>query len=75
MRRNRVTEALRTLGGAGTTQDITRIVRARPECVSAQLAGMAQRGQVRRAGNRMVAVKRWDNGRRMVSATVWELTC
>lgn len=75
MRANRIRTALQSLGGAGTTQDIARIVRARPENVSAQLAGMAQRGQVRRAGNRMVAVKRWDNGRRLVPATIWELTC
>jgi len=75
MRHNRIRTALQVLGGSGTTQDITRIVRARPECVSAQLAGMAQRGQVRRMGRRLVAVKRWDNGRRMVPATIWELTC
>lgn len=75
MRANRIRTALQALGGAGTTQDITGIVRARPECVSAQLSGMAQRGQVRRMGRRLVAVKRWDNGRRMVPATIWELTC
>lgn len=73
MRRNRVTEALRTLGGAGTTQDITRIVRARPECVSAQLAGMARRGQVRKDGERMVRATRWNAGSVQVRATVWTL--
>ena len=75
MRANRIRTALQALGGVGTTQDITGVVRARPECVSAQLSGMAQRGQVRRIGRRLVAVKRWDNGRRLVPATVWELTC
>ena len=75
MRANRIRTALQALGGVGTTQDITGIVRARPECVSAQLSGMAQRGQVRRAGRRLVAVKRWNNGRRLVPATIWELTC
>lgn len=73
MRRNRITEALRALGGAGTTQDITRIVRARPECVSAQLAGMARRGQVRRDGERMVRAARWNAGSVRVRATVWTL--
>lgn len=75
MRANRIRTALQALGGAGTTQDITGIVRARPECVSAQLSGMAQRGQVRRVGRRLVAIKRWGNGWRFVLATVWELTC
>lgn len=75
MRHNRIRTALQALGGAGTTQDITGVVRARPECVSAQLSGMAQRGQVRRIGRRLVAVKRWDNGRCLVPVTVWELTC
>lgn len=73
MRRNRITEALRTLGGAGTTQDITRIVRARPESVSAQLSGMAQRGQVRKAGERLVRAGRWNAGSVRVRAAVWTL--
>lgn len=75
MRANRIRTALQALGGAGTTQDITRLVRARPESVSAQLSGMAQRGQVRRINRRMVYAKRWDNGRCLIPATVWELTC
>ena len=75
MRANRIRTALQALGGAGTTQDITRLVRARPESVSAQLSGMAQRGQVRRAGMRTVQAKRWEHGRCRVAAIVWELTC
>lgn len=73
MRRNRVTEALRTLGGAGTTQDITRIVRARPENVSAQIGGMERRGQVRKVGERLVRAARWNAGSVRVRATVWTL--
>lgn len=61
------------LGGAGTTQDITQLVRARPERVSAQLAGMERRGQVRKAGNRLVRVARWGAGSVRVRATVWTL--
>lgn len=75
MRTNRIRTALQALGGAGTTQDITRLVRARPENVSAQLSGMAQRGSVRRAGTTVVQAKRWDSGLCRVTATVWELTC
>ncbi len=75
MRTNRIRIALQALGGTGTTQDITRIVRARPEAVSAQLAGMAQRDQVRRAGTKIVQVARWQSGRCRVPATIWELTC
>lgn len=73
MRRNRITEALQALGGAGTAQDITRIVRGRPECVSAQLSGMAQRGQVRKAGERTVRAARWHGGSVRVRAAVWTL--
>lgn len=75
MRANRIRTALQALGGTGTTQDITRLVRARPESISAQLAGMAQRGSVRRAGTKVVRVKRWNSGACRVAATVWELTC
>lgn len=73
MRRNRVRDALVSLGGSGTTQDITRLVRGRPECVSAQLSGMAQSGQVRKAGERTVRVDRWNSGSVRVRATVWTL--
>lgn len=73
MRRNRIAAALAQLGGAGTAQDIARIVRARPECVSAQIAGMEQRGQVRKAGERMVRVARWNEGSARVRATIWRL--
>jgi len=73
MRHNRIRTALQALGGAGTTQDITGIVRARPECVSAQLAGMARRGQVRRDGERLVRAARWNAGSVRVMATVWTL--
>jgi len=73
MRRNRVRDALVQLGGTGTTQDITRLVRGRPECVSAQIAGMAQRGQVRKAGERTVRAARWNTGSVRVRATVWTL--
>ena len=73
MRRNRVTEALRTLGGAGTTQDITRIVRARPENVSAQLGGMERRGQVRKDGERLVRAARWNSSAAWVRAAIWRL--
>lgn len=72
MRRNRITEALRALGGVGTTQDITRVVRGRPECVSAQLSGMERRGQVRKDGERMVRAARW-NGSVRVRVAVWKL--
>jgi len=72
MRSNRIRTALVSLGGSGTAQDITRVVRARPECVSAQLAGMAQRGQVNKAGERMVRAARW-NGAVWVRAAVWKL--
>lgn len=75
MRANRIRTALQSLGGAGTTQDIARIVRARPENVSAQIAGMEQRGSVRRAGTTVVRAKRWENGSCRVAATIWELTC
>ena len=74
MRQNRIRTALQALG-SGTTQDITGIVRARPECVSAQLSGMERRGQVRRIGKRLVPISRWGHGIRLVPATVWELTC
>lgn len=73
MRSNRVRDALLALGGAGTTQDIARFVRARPENVSAQLSGMAQRGQVRKASERMVRAARWNSGAVRVRATVWTL--
>lgn len=73
MRYNRIRTALQALGGAGTTQDITRIVRARPECVSAQIAGMARRGQVRRAGERLVRAARWNAGSVRVMVAVWTL--
>ena len=75
MRTNRVRTALQTLGGTGTTQDITRVTGARPECISSQLSGMERRGQVHRVGTRLVPVSRWGHGTRFVPATVWELTC
>lgn len=73
MRSNRITEALRALGGAGTTQDITRLVRSRPECISAQLSGMQRRGQVRKCGTRTVRAARWNGGFVRVQAAVWML--
>lgn len=75
MRTNRVRTALQTLGGTGTTQDITRVTGARPECISSQLSGMEKRDQVRRAGQRLVPIHRWDGGQQLVPAIVWELTC
>lgn len=74
MRPNRIRTALQVLGGRGTTQDITRLVKAAPENVSAQLAGMANRGQVRRIGWVMVPARRWNHGQVMVPASVWALT-
>ena len=71
MRTNRIIRALHALGGTGTTQDITAIVRARPECVSAQLAGMARRGAVAKRGSRVVRVRRWCAGAISVRVTVW----
>lgn len=71
MRANRIIRALLALGGSGTTQDITAVVRARPECVSAQLAGMELRGAVTRRGERTVHVRRWHAGTVAVRAAVW----
>lgn len=73
MRANRIRTALQALGGKGTTQDITRLVRARPENISAQLSGMEHRGQVRKDGERVVRVARWNAGSACVRATVWRL--
>lgn len=74
MRPNRIRSALVTLGGRGTTQDITRLVKAAPENVSAQLASMAARNQVRRVGWDLVRVRRWNGGQATVTASVWALT-
>lgn len=73
MRRNRVISALQALGGTGTTQAITRITRARPECISAQLSGMERRGTVRKAGTVMVSAKRWNAAYAKVRASIWRL--
>lgn len=72
MRPNRITTALQAIGPA-TTQEITRHVAGRPECVSAQLSGLANRGLVRRAGERCVEASRWHGGTQKLSVTVWEL--
>lgn len=74
MRPNRIRTALQALGGRGTAQDITRLVQARPENVSAQLAGMADRGQVRRVGWDLVRARRWNDRQITVTASVWALT-
>lgn len=73
MRDNRIRTALQALGGRGTTQDITAALRTQPENVSAQLAGMCQRGDVRKAGERIVKARRWHFGAVRATATVWEL--
>lgn len=73
MRANRIRNALQALGGRGTTQAITAIVRAQPESVSAQLAGMCKRGAVRKAGRAAVMARRWHFGAIKTTATIWEL--
>ena len=73
MRTNRIRTALQSLGGRGTTQDITATLRAQPDAVSAQLAGMCQRGDVRKAGETLVMARRWNHGVIRATATVWEL--
>lgn len=72
MRRNRVLEALQSLGGEATTQDITRVTNAAPECVSSQLSTLARKGLVERAGMQRVTVKRFG-GAGSVMATVWRI--
>lgn len=73
MRANRIRTALQALGGRGTAQDITAALRTQPESVSAQLAGMCQRGDVRKAGETTVAARRWNHGAVRTTATIWEL--
>lgn len=73
MRENRIRNALQAIGGAGTTGDITRVLGARPCCISAQLAGMAQRGQVERVGSKRTLARRWVRSYSPVIVTVWRL--
>lgn len=70
---DRVIQALQALGGAGTTQDITRIVRARPENVSAHLSELARKGRVTRAGRVTRRVRRWNGGSFQQEVTLWRL--
>ena len=46
---NRVAEALKTLGGSGTAQDIQRLVGGRPCVVSAHLSVLERKGIAQRA--------------------------
>lgn len=75
-RANRIRHALQALGGSGTTSDITRMTGADPATISAQLAGMVNRGDVCRAGTTTIRVDRGRYGRRAVTVTVtvWKLT-
>lgn len=74
MRPNRVRRALAALGGVATTHAIAIKAGARHECISAQLAGMADRGDVERAGRMIRMRRRWKFGRHAVEVTIWRLT-
>lgn len=69
---NRVAEALKTLGGAGTAQDVQRLIGGSPANVSAQLSELARDGAVLRAGVKSIVVKRW-RGKCRISSTLWRL--
>lgn len=70
---NRIADALRALGGSGTTQDIRRVLPAPPPGISAQLAGMEKRGDVVRAGTRLIEVDRWSGKKVKINSIVWRL--
>lgn len=70
---NRVAEALKKLGGAGTAQDVHRVVGGSPAAVSSFLSALARDGRVQRAGVKSIVVKRW-RGKCRINATLWRLT-
>lgn len=69
---NRIAEALKTLGGSGTAQDIQRLVGGRPCVVSANLSALERRGIAQRAGVKSIVVKRW-RGKCRINAAIWRL--
>ena len=71
---NRVAEALKALGGAGTAQDVARVTSMPPANASAQLSGLEKRGMVMKAGVRSIVVNRWVGGKTRINATLWRLT-
>ncbi len=70
---NRVIEALRAIGGAGTVQDITRVCGGRPACISSQLSALERRGRVHKGPTRTIRVRRWWRGTGTCRAHVWSL--
>lgn len=71
--RNRVIAALEGLGGSGTTSEITEALRARPECISAQVSNLERAGLIERDGQKVIRARRWNHGHVPVWATIWRL--